>query len=163
MRRFRGESGQSTTELALMMPVIFATFFWAFQVNIIMQGYHQVAYASFMAARGFEVQRNGRGDPQKIQQRILTGKIFMDNVNGPPSASATKRSDSAWGDADGATVNMPQFASLPYVRALLNFPSKVPTHLGANEYDMMHWSDMQHMDSGPKCNFTDNNIQDDNC
>ena len=167
VRTIRSQSGQATTELALMMLIIFALFFWAFQVNILMEAYHQAAYASFMAARGFEVQRQGRGDPDKIQGMILTGQVFT-NIDGgqKPSAAPSCRgqcSDSLWNDNDGVKLDLPGFGSLPYVHKLLTFPTSVPTHLGPNEYDFQHWSDLQHRDDFGRCNLTDNNLPDNKC
>jgi len=165
-RRFSGESGQSTTELALMMPIIFALFFWAFQVNIIMMGYHQVAYASFMAARSFEVQHDEPSHPQHVLQMILTGQIYQNNENGPPSISVgTKRKDTKWDQPDGVKISMPQFASLPYARGLLNFESSVPTHLGPDEWDKNLWPDKKRDQEtdGKACEVTDNNVRDQDC
>ena len=160
-RTHRNQSGQATTELALMMLIIFALFFWAFQVNILMEAYHQAAYASYMAARGFEVQRQGHGDPDTIQRRILTGDVFRKVQGEQTSAQATPRIDSGWGDLDGVKLDLPGFGSLPYVHKLLTFPTSVPTHLGPNEFT--HWPDPLRSDDGSKCVLTDNNIPDTNC
>src|SRR5882724_2849848 len=119
-RKIAGESGQSVTELAMMMWVIFPLFFWAFQAQIILTGVHQTAYASYAAARTLTVKHKGAKDPQKTMKSILTGKIFKDN--GEPSLSETQRGKmSLWNTPDGVEVSIKQFASLPWARGMLNF------------------------------------------
>lgn len=47
--------GQGTTELALLMPILFGLFFAAAQVIIYLQSSTMVQYASFVGARSFQV------------------------------------------------------------------------------------------------------------
>ncbi len=47
--------GQGTTELALLLPVLFLMFFGAVQVIIYLQSSTATQYASFVAARAFQV------------------------------------------------------------------------------------------------------------
>lgn len=161
----KSESGQSATELALMMPIIFALVFWAIQVNIIMIGYHQLAYASFMGARSFEVTHGDGNRPEKVMKSILTGKVFTESVAGRPSISTTKRKNPSgnWkGRPDGVKLDMPNFASLPYARGILDLKSSVPTHLGPDEWDKNIWSDETRdtETKGQPCELTDNNMRD---
>lgn len=143
--RTRRRKGQSVTEFALMMPVIMAFFFYAFEANIHMSAMQQASYASYMGARGFLVQRDGRGDPGQIGRMILTGSIW-DGAN-----------VSADGN-DGVKATFGNFASLPYTRDLLNFNNEIPTHLGKNEWGSP-WND-QRQGLGTNRMFTDNNMTD---
>lgn len=143
--RTRRRSGQSVTEFALMMPVIMAFFFYAFEANIHMAAMQQASYASYMGARGFLVERNGRGKPEKIGKMILTGSIWE-------TASV-----SADGN-DGVKATFGNFASLPYSRDLLNFNNEIPTHLGKNEWDSP-WNDDK-QGEGTNRRITDNNLKD---
>lgn len=48
-------SGQGTTELALLLPILFTLFFGAVQIIIWLQSSTMTQYGSFMAARAFQV------------------------------------------------------------------------------------------------------------
>lgn len=155
------EAGQSTVEFALMLPVIMTFFFWIFQVNIFMLGYHQMAYASFAAARHHIVER-GSGEEDKVMKAILTGKIYTSNVSGRPSVEHSTRIDGRWNAGpDGAQINHPGFQSLPYVRGLFNIKSEVPTHLGPDEYNtQLYPGHGGRGDAGTGKRLTDNNLTD---
>lgn len=49
------QAGQGTTELALLLPILFGLFFAAVQVIIYLQSSTMVQYASFVGARAFQV------------------------------------------------------------------------------------------------------------
>jgi hypothetical protein len=49
------ESGQGTTELALLLPILFLMFFGAVQIIIFLQSSTMTQYGSFVAARAFQV------------------------------------------------------------------------------------------------------------
>jgi hypothetical protein len=55
MDRNKKSTGQGTTELALLLPVLFLLFFGAVQVIIFLQSSTMVQYGSFVAARAFQV------------------------------------------------------------------------------------------------------------
>ncbi len=54
-RNSKTVSGQGTTELALLLPILFLMFFGAVQVIIFLQSSTMTQYASFVAARSFQV------------------------------------------------------------------------------------------------------------
>ena len=153
------EAGQSTVEFALMIPVIMTFFFWVFQVNVFMLGYHQMAYASFAAARHHIVER-GQSQEQEVVDAILTGKIYTSNVSGKPTFEHSTRIDGQWNVTDGAQVNHPGFQSLPYVRNLFNIKAEIPTHLGPDEYNLQIYSNNDRAKAGTNKRLTDNNIED---
>ncbi|MCC7460315.1 MAG: pilus assembly protein [Proteobacteria bacterium] len=55
MRRVKKNSGQGTTELALLLPILFLMFFGAVQIIIFLQSSTMTQYASFVSARAFQV------------------------------------------------------------------------------------------------------------
>lgn len=57
-RNFKIVSGQATTELALLLPILFCLFFGAVQVIIYLQSATMTQYASYVAARSFQVYGN---------------------------------------------------------------------------------------------------------
>ena len=142
--RKRKNSGQSVVEFALMMPIIMAMFFYVFEANIQMTAMHQASYASYMGARGFIVEHDGRGKPERIGQAILTGKVFE-------GARVTADGN------DGVKAELGEMASLPYAWQLLNFTNEVPTHLGQNEWQ--GWSSLRESE-GTNLMYTDNNLRD---
>lgn len=162
--RIHREEGQATTELALMMCVIFAVFFWALQAEIILGGMHQAAYASFNSARILVTSHHHSKDPfNDGMKKILTGKVFTQSEAGPASLQETQRNPGTkYGTVDGVEVDLPRFASLPYARGLLNFDLQIPTHLGPDEWDQQVYPDQvrdQETGMGP-CWETDNNLRD---
>jgi hypothetical protein len=148
--RKKKNSGQSVVEFALMMPVIMAFFFYIFEANIHMSAMHQGSYASYMGARGFLVERNGRGKPERIGQAILTGKLFKQS--GPP---ASVRADGN----NGVVAKLGNMDSLPYTKDLLKFSNEVPTHLGRNEWSNP-WNTQREGPNAPPKMYTDNNLRD---
>lgn len=160
-RRRASDAGQSTVEFALMIPVIMTFFFWVFQVNIFMLGYHQMAYASFAAARAHTVERNGSQPEQEVMDAILTGKIFQENVSGPPRIGHSRRQDSRWSVDDGVRITHSGFESLPYVRGLFSIRSEIPTHLGPSEFEASIFPGHGgRADGGTQKRLTDNNTDD---
>lgn len=153
------ERGQATTELALMMCIIFAFFFWALQAEIILGGMHQGAYAAFNSARILVTKHHGGKDPdQDGRAKILTGDVFKQ-----ASLSEDLRDNSQWSGAesDGVNLQIPKFASLPYAHVVLNFDLEVPTHLGPDEWDQGVWTDSERdQEQTQACTVTDNNQQD---
>lgn len=53
--RKKKDAGQGTTELALLLPILFGLFLGAVQLIIFLQSLTMTQYASFMAARSFQV------------------------------------------------------------------------------------------------------------
>lgn len=162
LHRTREEAGQSTVEFALMIPVIMTFFFWVFQVNIFILGYHQMAYASFAAARSHVVERSQGPQEQQVMDAILTGKIFKENTAGRPTITHDSRMDDNWGVSDGVTLKHPGFESLPYVRGLFSIKAEVPTHLGPSEYDMgiRSYNGNDRAKATTRKKLTDNNVED---
>lgn len=67
----RRRTGQSTTEFALMIPLIFALLFAVIEYAYYLGAIHYVSYATFAAARS--VQAND--DPQATAADLLTGRM----------------------------------------------------------------------------------------
>ena len=158
----RKSSGQSTTEFALMMPVIMVIFFYIFEVNIYWSALHHSAYASYAAARTHLVSGGPGGDyptnnssAQDTVDRILTGRLY--EMSGPQATLSSLR-----GGRDGVVVNLGSLASLPYTHQFLGFNSEVSTHLGWSEFDKSKWTDPYEWECPPMgCTMvTDNNLKD---
>ena len=67
----RSRRGQSTTEFAMMIPVIFALLFAVIEYAYYMGAVHYVNYATFSAARALQV-----GDsPDDVAADLLTGTM----------------------------------------------------------------------------------------
>lgn len=84
----RNRRGQSTTEFALMIPLIFALLFAVIEYAYYMGAVHYVNYATFSAARAFQV----NGDPDQVLTELLTGNM-VDYTAG----DVTMNADSATG------------------------------------------------------------------
>lgn len=156
-----GERGQSTTEFALMLPIILLGFFWIFEANVIMMQMHQGAYASYAAARSHVVER-GNNFEQGIVDSILTGNIYQggDFKGRPPRVDHdTKGLGFA---ADGVIVEMDNVQSMPYGRVFFEIAPvepKVPTHLGPDEFNVMVNFPPYGL-AGTRKMLTDNNLTD---
>ncbi len=176
----RSQRGQSTVELALMMPIVFTVFFWMFESNILMSGMHMTAYGAYVGARAHLVENQDNGVRERSAvRRVLTGGIFRQNYfmggrsplfqvyatnRGSMIGPGTAPSHTA--SSDGVVVTVPMFASLPYVRHLFNLdasgnpraPLGIPTHLGPDEWT---GNSDQRWGLGTGCQLTDNNLTDD--
>jgi hypothetical protein len=188
-KRLSRESGQSTAELAMMMPVVLAFFFWGLQVNIIMFAYHQTAYASFMSARALLVSHNtssvcGSDCPTTVMNAILTGDLYQGSgANGTGNTfqkvklTATVRGGTGGKDDSedqqdfgqnqptGVQIQLGAINSLPYMDQIdfATFSAYVPTHLGASVWNQTLYPDTyRDQDASTPCYYTDNNTKD-NC
>jgi len=63
--------GQSTTEFALMIPVIFALLFAVVEYGYYLGAIHYVNYSTWMAARAQQVSDDG----EALAQDLLTGRM----------------------------------------------------------------------------------------
>ncbi len=66
---FRARRGQSTTEFALMLPLIFAILFGAIEYAYYLGAIHYTNYGTFVAARAIQ----GSDDPNEAADMVLTG------------------------------------------------------------------------------------------
>lgn len=74
----RQRRGQSTTEFALMLPLIFALVFAVIEYAYYFGAIHYVSYATFSAARAYQV----NDDPQAVAASLLSGNMVdMDAGN----------------------------------------------------------------------------------
>lgn len=177
----REESGQSMTEFALTMPMIFMFAFIVMQTAIVLSIAHQASYASFAAARFERVKnadQNGTGQdvvdailkPNTLYYRQLkpqwvpdqTGgslQIRWDNMRtalpysqGLAGCTSHAASDNGWhGLRENGHMNCQSFVTW-----------QVPTHLGRNVYeDPYNFESYRRRKSRGKYRFTDNNIDDD--
>ncbi len=67
--RFRARRGQSTTEFALMLPLIFAILFGAIEYAYYLGAIHYTNYGTFVAARAIQA----NDDPSEAADMVLTG------------------------------------------------------------------------------------------
>ena len=179
------ERGQSTVEFVLMMPVLFAAFFWIVQANIFMTGMHQTAYASYAGARALIVTHKNQPKVANIEQDVvrylMQGKIWTEARQGlvyvdgkevssgsvvPVKMKKTKRgyrgndSKYAASQADGVEVDPVGFGKMPYVRSIMAIDTKVPTHLGPDEWDRRIYTDNVRDQDNRRNTETDNNGND---
>lgn len=157
----RGERGQSTTEFALMLPVVFLGFFWIFEANVIMMQMHQGAYASYAAARSHIVERGAQYE-QGIVDSILTGSIYRGGDFRGQSPRVRHHTKGFGLSQDGVIVEMDNVQSMPYARLFFEMAPvepKVPTHLGPDEFNAMVNFPPYGL-AGTRKMLTDNNIED---
>lgn len=173
MIKNRKSKGQSTTEFALMMPVIMVFFFWIFQVNIYFSAMNQGAWAAYAAARTHLVlggPDDGGVTTQKTVDRILTGKLFQENGRNP-TVEEGESTIYGGGGAEGVILKLKSLETLPYVSSadnpLLKFEDgfEISTHLGWQEYDTMKYPKSDEWETtGPdrtgRKMQTDNNLTD---
>lgn len=74
MMRKKKNIGQGTTELALLLPILFLLFFASVQIVIFLQSSTMTQYGSFMAARAYQVY--GERTLKSINYRKVAGAPF---------------------------------------------------------------------------------------
>ena len=70
----RQRGGQAVTELALMLPLIFALVFAVIEFSYYLGGVHYVNYATFMGARAVQANES----PADVESELLTGNVTND-------------------------------------------------------------------------------------
>ena len=87
MTIIRKRSGQAVTELALMLPLIFALVFAVIEFSYYLGGVHYVNYATFMGARAVQANES----PADVETVLLNGNV-TDNayLETLPSGSGVK-------------------------------------------------------------------------
>ena len=179
-RLTREQSGQSMTEFALTMPMIFMFAFLVMQTAIVLSIAHQASYASFAAAR-FERVAENPGQGQEVVDAILRSDTLYYQQLRPQ-----------WQfDGEGGTLEIRwdnMRTALPYAQGLAGCTShgasangwhglrenghmncssfvtwRVPTHLGPNVYQDFQSNPPPYggRKSPSKYQFTDNNKDDD--
>ncbi len=110
--------GQSTVELALLMPLLFALLFMCIEFAFYFGAIHYDNYAAYVTARGVQVGEDAASD---VEQWVLNG-----NVTGDASISTTDSS---------ATVDQPWEVDLPGINQLLGeIDFQVTAVLGSEEF-----------------------------
>ena len=74
MMNHRKRGGQAVTELALMLPLIFALVFAVIEFSYYLGGVHYVNYATFMGARAVQANES----PTDVELQLLTGNVTAD-------------------------------------------------------------------------------------
>ncbi len=111
--------GQSTVELAIMIPVIFGTLFLLVELAFFFGSTHYVNYAAFAAARAQQVGESAT----EVTDLLLDGTATQDAT---VSANA----------GDGSvTIEMPWRMSLPFTSHFENFDYDVKVVAGPAEAD----------------------------
>lgn len=99
----RSRRGQSTTEFALMLPLIFAILFGAIEYAYYLGAIHYTNYGTFVAARAVQVS----DDPNEAADMVLTGNATS-TQSGDASISSTgngARGQLNWGPASTPGFN----------------------------------------------------------
>ena len=143
-------SGQSTVEFMLMIPIIFAMFFFVIEMSLYFSAVHYANYGTFVTARCRQVGYGGDGaggggkDAAFVAGAVLTGSVFQGNYSVTDSS------------ASGVTVQMQSWISnFPFIAPLLpNMRFSRTVDLGPDEsaYERL---------AAPPC--TDNDIQSNPC
>ncbi len=112
--RRTGDPGQSTVEFMLMVPVIFAIFFFIIEMSLYFSAVHYATYGTFVTARCREVGYGGDGaggggkNAAFVAGAVLTGSVFQGNYRVTDTAGA------------GVTVQMQSWVSnFPFIAPLL--------------------------------------------
>jgi hypothetical protein len=107
--------GQSTVELAIMIPVIFAALFFLVEAAFFFGSTHYTTYAAFAAARAQQV----GGDPDHAAGLLLDGNVTRD-------ASVNARRSSV-------SVALPWSMDLPFTSDFADFDYTVTVVAGPEE------------------------------
>lgn len=97
MMNRRNRCGQAVTELALMLPLIFALIFAVIEFSYYLGGVHYVNYATFMGARAVQANES----PADVELALFTGNVTK-------SAYLVTLSDGS-----GVTGTLPWEAQMP--------------------------------------------------
>ncbi len=111
----RARAGQSTTELMLMIPVIFMLLFAVVELALWLGGTHYATYAAFAGARAQQVGRQA----SDATDMLLDGR-------------ATRRAR-AVDDGESVTVDMPWKADLPFISGVGDMSYEVTVTAGPDE------------------------------
>ncbi len=115
MFRRRRARGQSTVEFMLMVPVLFAMFFFVIEMGLYFTTIHYGTYAAFATARSLEGGFNPvYGDTTAVADLVLTGAVWQ-------GASATSVTSGS-ADPVGVRVTLTDFAQkvpFPFISGLL--------------------------------------------
>lgn len=128
--RQQAQNGQSTVEFMLMVPVIFAIFFFVLEMGLYFTTIHYAQYSAFTMARA---QQAGFSEQwpsvSTLDDVLLTGLVWTNNAAkpvGPSKYSAT-----------GVAVSMSDFQDrvpFPFIQGMLpNMQFDVQVHLGPLE------------------------------
>ncbi len=148
--RRREEVGQSTVELMLMIPIIFAMLFFVIEMGLYFSAVHYANYGTYVAARcraaGYGADGAGGGgrDATYVTKLVLTGSVFKGNYFVSDTSSL------------GVTVQMQSWVSnFPFINALLpDMAFATSVNLGPDE-------SVYERTTGVPC--TDNDIQSNPC
>jgi len=129
MRR-RRQRGQSTVEFMLMVPVLFAIYFFVIELGLYFTTIHYANYAAFTLARA---QEGGFSDQwpsvSALDDVILTGLVWTSNAAKPVGPSKYK--------ATGVSVSVSNFEQrvpFPFINGLLpNMQFDTRVYLGPTE------------------------------
>ncbi len=149
-------SGQSTVEFMLMIPILFAMLFFVIEMGLYFSAAHYGTYTAFATARSTEVGYSALyPDEKAVSDLILTGALWQ-----TADTRVTEEMDN--GQAIGISVKLNNFEQLvpfPFIKELLpdvHFDTKV--YLGPNECTYEYAVDPVR---DPK--FYDNNIPQSAC
>lgn len=107
--------GQSTVELALMIPVILGALFLVVELSLFFGGTHYTNYAAFSAARAQQVGESA----SEAADMLLDGRVTRDG---------RVRSG-----ADSVTIGMPWELDLPFLKGFSDFDYEVTVVAGPEE------------------------------
>ncbi len=114
MQRHTDDIGQSTIEFMLMIPIIFAMFFFIIEMSLYFSAVHYATYGTYVTARcrevGYGANGSGTGGKNKdyVASLVLTGSVFRNNYSVTESST------------QGVTVQMQSWISnFPLIAALL--------------------------------------------
>jgi Flp pilus assembly protein TadG len=107
--------GQSATELALMIPILFGLMFVVVELALWLGGTHYTNYAAFTGARAQQVGRKA----EDATQWLLDGRA---------TSGATTRDDGS-----SVTVSMPWTADLPFASGIGDMDYDVTVTAGPDE------------------------------
>ena len=113
--RRQGRRGQSTVELAIMIPVIFVGLFLIVELAFFFGSTHYVNYAAFVGARAQQVGESAED---------AAGMLLDGNVTRDASVRAS---------GDSVTIDMPWEMDLPFLSTFSDFDYDVTVVAGPEE------------------------------
>ena len=138
--RVRAASGQSTVEFMLMIPVIFATFFFVIELGLYFSAVHYTDYAAFVTARslngGFMAADSTKSADQ-IAGLVLTGTAFTGGLQGTNyTVGSSDGASSVDASSPGIRISIDSWqTNFPFLSDILpNMKFNTTVALGPDEY-----------------------------
>ena len=139
MKPFSPRRGQSTTEFALMLPLIFAILFGAIEYAYYLGAIHYTNYGTFVAARA----QIANDNPNEAAGMVLNGNVTSLDSGGTritPDTNSVKGT-LAWGPASTPGFNQVILNNMDVEMEVVLGPPECGYELKTQASKLSQWSD----------------------